>query len=66
MTQLLDPKLEGKLDEDQVQRMVLAASLCINRTARLRPEMNQVLTSLISTLTCLRLHFEDYKCTFIV
>ncbi|KAH7663226.1 Non-specific serine/threonine protein kinase protein [Dioscorea alata] len=43
MTQLLDPKLEGKFDEDQVQRMVLAASLSINRTARLRPALNQIL-----------------------
>ncbi|KAJ0969929.1 hypothetical protein J5N97_022806 [Dioscorea zingiberensis] len=43
MNQLLDPKLEGMFNEDQVQRMVLASTLCINRTARRRPEMNQIL-----------------------
>ncbi|RYR22652.1 hypothetical protein Ahy_B03g067964 isoform A [Arachis hypogaea] len=40
---LLDPSLEGKFDEVQLQRMVLAASLCITRAARLRPKMNQIL-----------------------
>ncbi|XLU92790.1 hypothetical protein S245_007142 [Arachis hypogaea] len=40
---LLDPSLEGKFDEAQLQRMVLAASLCITRAARLRPKMNQIL-----------------------
>ncbi|TKY67655.1 putative proline-rich receptor protein kinase PERK11 [Spatholobus suberectus] len=40
---LLDPNLEGKFDEAQLQRMVLAASLCITRAARLRPKLNQIL-----------------------
>ncbi|CAJ1933712.1 unnamed protein product [Sphenostylis stenocarpa] len=40
---LLDPNLEGKFDEVQLQRMVLAASLCITRSARLRPKLNQIL-----------------------
>ncbi|XP_019454230.1 PREDICTED: pto-interacting protein 1-like [Lupinus angustifolius] len=40
---LLDPNLEGKFDEAQMQRMVLAASLCITRAARLRPNLNQIL-----------------------
>lgn len=40
---LLDPKLEGKFDETQMKRMVLAASLCIARAARLRPKFNQIL-----------------------
>ncbi|KAK7264200.1 hypothetical protein RJT34_31805 [Clitoria ternatea] len=40
---LLDPNLEGKFDEAQLQRMVLTASLCITRAARLRPELNQIL-----------------------
>lgn len=40
---LLDPNLEGKFDEAQMQRMVLAASLCITRAARLRPKLNQIL-----------------------
>ncbi|XP_054788061.1 protein kinase STUNTED isoform X2 [Prosopis cineraria] len=40
---LLDSNLEGKFDEDQMQRMVKAANLCITRAARLRPKMNQIL-----------------------
>lgn len=40
---LLDPNLEGKFDEAQLQRMVLAASLCITRAARLRPKLSQVI-----------------------
>ncbi|KAJ1393758.1 Serine/threonine-protein kinase, active site [Sesbania bispinosa] len=40
---LLDPNLEGKFDETQMQRMVLAASLCITRAARIRPKMNEIL-----------------------
>ncbi|GAU33636.1 hypothetical protein TSUD_310440 [Trifolium subterraneum] len=40
---LLDPNLEGKFDISQMNKMVLAASLCITQSARLRPAMNQVL-----------------------
>uniref|UniRef100_A0A2N9IRX2 Protein kinase domain-containing protein n=1 Tax=Fagus sylvatica TaxID=28930 RepID=A0A2N9IRX2_FAGSY len=40
---ILDPKLDGKYDEIQVQGMVLAANLCITRAARLRPKMSQIL-----------------------
>ncbi|KAL5055629.1 hypothetical protein RYX36_036311 [Vicia faba] len=40
---LLDPRLEGKCDETQLQRMVLAASLCITQAARIRPKFNQIL-----------------------
>ncbi|KAK1262789.1 putative proline-rich receptor-like protein kinase PERK11 [Acorus gramineus] len=43
---ILDPNLNGKFDEAQMQRMVLAASLCITRAARLRPHMSQVLNLL--------------------
>ncbi|XP_057436684.1 protein kinase STUNTED isoform X2 [Lotus japonicus] len=40
---LLDPNLQGKFDVVQMQKMVLAASLCITRAARLRPTLNQIL-----------------------
>lgn len=40
---ILDPKLDGKYDETQVQRMVLASTLCTTRAARLRPKMSQIL-----------------------
>jgi serine/threonine protein kinase len=44
---LLDPKLEGKFDIAQMNKMVLAASLCITQSARLRPTMNQVIMAMI-------------------
>ncbi|KAF5192287.1 kinase domain [Thalictrum thalictroides] len=40
---ILDPNLPGEINEVQMQRMLLAVNLCITRTARLRPEMNQIL-----------------------
>ena len=41
---ILDPNLDGKYDEVQLHRMVLAATLCITQAARLRPKMSQVIT----------------------
>lgn len=40
---LLDPNLDMKHDEVQMRRMVLAASLCITRAARLRPQTSRVI-----------------------
>ncbi|KAE8690680.1 hypothetical protein F3Y22_tig00110893pilonHSYRG00274 [Hibiscus syriacus] len=40
---ILDPNLNGNIDETQVHRMVQAATLCITRSARLRPKMRQIL-----------------------
>ncbi|KAG6435909.1 hypothetical protein SASPL_100790 [Salvia splendens] len=42
-TTLLDPNLGSNYDHDQVERMLLAASLCIRRAPRARPQMSQVL-----------------------
>ncbi|KAI3960601.1 hypothetical protein MKX01_003775 [Papaver californicum] len=39
---VMDPDLIGNFDEAQMQRMVLAVTLCITKAARLRPEMSQV------------------------
>lgn len=41
--QLLDPKLEKKFDNYQMERMVLAATLCIRRSPRARPQMSIIL-----------------------
>lgn len=46
VTVLLDPALGGNYNELQVRRMVSAASLCITRSARLRPRTNQILSFL--------------------
>ncbi|KAG0474431.1 hypothetical protein HPP92_014117 [Vanilla planifolia] len=43
---LLDPKLEGKCDDEQMKRMMLAASLCIRRATHRRPQMSQILSLL--------------------
>lgn len=40
---ILDPNLDNNVDADQMQRMVLAAILCLTRAARLRPKMSQIL-----------------------
>lgn len=39
---LLDPDLDANYDKDQMRRMILAASLCITRVARLRPQIDKV------------------------
>lgn len=39
---LLDPSLGGNYDQDQMERMVLAASLCIRRAPRVRPQMSLI------------------------
>ncbi|KAL5843945.1 hypothetical protein ACOSQ4_009903 [Xanthoceras sorbifolium] len=42
LTQLLDPTLGENYDRDQMERMVLAAILCIRRAPRARPQMSIV------------------------
>ncbi|XP_077231790.1 protein kinase STUNTED-like [Tasmannia lanceolata] len=41
--QLLDPSLGHQYDNDQTEKMVLAASLCIRRAPRFRPRMALIL-----------------------
>ncbi|XP_062148719.1 protein kinase STUNTED isoform X2 [Alnus glutinosa] len=41
--QLLDPSLGSNYDDDQIERMVLAATLCIRREPRLRPQISLIL-----------------------
>ncbi|PNT77771.1 receptor-like cytosolic serine/threonine-protein kinase RBK1 isoform X2 [Brachypodium distachyon] len=43
ISDLLDPSLDVKHDEVEVRRMSLAASLCLGRSARLRPRISQIL-----------------------
>nr|GMD88658.1 probable receptor-like serine/threonine-protein kinase At5g57670 [Ipomoea batatas]GME00633.1 probable receptor-like serine/threonine-protein kinase At5g57670 [Ipomoea batatas]GME02235.1 probable receptor-like serine/threonine-protein kinase At5g57670 [Ipomoea batatas]GME02237.1 probable receptor-like serine/threonine-protein kinase At5g57670 [Ipomoea batatas] len=40
--QLLDPSLGSNYDREQVERMVLAASLCVRRAPRARPQMSVI------------------------
>jgi len=46
---LLDPSLGSDYDHVQIERMVLAATLCIKRAPRLRPQISIV--SLLNTRT---------------
>ncbi|XP_010913624.1 probable receptor-like serine/threonine-protein kinase At5g57670 isoform X2 [Elaeis guineensis] len=41
--ELADPKLEGKYDLDQLQKLVLTASYCVRQTSIWRPSMSEVL-----------------------
>ncbi|KAF8405674.1 hypothetical protein HHK36_007751 [Tetracentron sinense] len=43
VAQLLDPSFDSNHDRDQMERMVLAATLCIRRAPRSRPRMGLVL-----------------------
>ncbi|XP_040968352.1 pto-interacting protein 1 isoform X3 [Gossypium hirsutum] len=40
---ILDPNLNGNINETQMHRMIRAATLCITRSGRLRPKMRQIL-----------------------
>ncbi|KAF8404048.1 hypothetical protein HHK36_008925 [Tetracentron sinense] len=48
VAQLLDPSLGSNYDRDQMDRMVLAATLCIRRAPRSRPRMSIILKLLQS------------------
>ncbi|KAF3955590.1 hypothetical protein CMV_019202 [Castanea mollissima] len=43
VSQLLDPSLGDNYDQDQMERMILAATLCIRRAPRARPQISIVL-----------------------
>ncbi|CAA0807736.1 Protein kinase protein with adenine nucleotide alpha hydrolases-like domain [Striga hermonthica] len=43
---ILDPNLDGNIDEAQMQRMAQAAAFCLAQSSRLRPKMSQILTVL--------------------
>ncbi|MCE3050276.1 hypothetical protein HAX54_046779 [Datura stramonium] len=40
---ILDENLNVNIEDDQVQRMILAARLCLTQAARLRPNISQIL-----------------------
>ncbi|CAK7354752.1 unnamed protein product [Dovyalis caffra] len=43
VSQLLDPHIGREYDDDHIERMILAATLCIRRSPRCRPQMSLVL-----------------------
>jgi len=48
--QLLDPSLGENYDHEEMEKMVLAATLCIKRAPRARPQMNIVSGPLLTLL----------------
>ena len=52
LSQLLDPRLGSNYDHDQIERMVLAATLCIRREPQTRPRIGNVSLNLFSLLEC--------------
>ncbi|KAI4335455.1 hypothetical protein L6164_014099 [Bauhinia variegata] len=48
IAELADPRLEGKYDEEQLYRLVVTASYCVNQSAIWRPPMSEVLELLTS------------------
>ncbi|XP_042493982.1 probable receptor-like serine/threonine-protein kinase At5g57670 isoform X2 [Macadamia integrifolia] len=48
IAELADPKLEGKYDINQMDRLVLTASYCVSRSSIWRPSMTEVLQILIN------------------
>ncbi|GAB2219466.1 hypothetical protein Droror1_Dr00007102 [Drosera rotundifolia] len=43
LREILDPDLDGNPEEGQLQRLILAATLCLTTAASLRPHMKQIL-----------------------
>ena len=39
---ILDENMDSDINEEQMQRMAVAAKLCLTQAARLRPNMSQV------------------------
>ncbi|KAG8485747.1 hypothetical protein CXB51_019122 [Gossypium anomalum] len=48
ITELVDPKLKGKYDEDEMHRTVLTACYCVRQSAVWRPSMSEVLKLLMT------------------
>ena len=50
ITELADPKLKGKYDEDQMQRSVETACYCVRQSGVWRPSMSEVLKSVFGRI----------------
>lgn len=47
---LVDPRLEGRYDDAEMERMVSVAALCVRHSSGLRPRMGQVRGFLLLTM----------------
>ncbi|KAK9735529.1 hypothetical protein RND81_04G210700 [Saponaria officinalis] len=67
LSQLLDPRLGNEYDLGQIERMVLAATLCIRREPQLRPRIGNVLKLLKGdeeVITWAKQHVNKYPVDF--
>lgn len=55
LSELVDPRLEGAYDVEQMKRLLLAASLCVRQSSQRRPQMGRVLQILCSNHNKLQL-----------
>lgn len=61
LSKLLDPSLGNDYDHDQIERMVLAATLCVKHSPQARPQMSVVCHLSIASLSSI-----NYLLLFIV
>ncbi|KAJ9704119.1 hypothetical protein PVL29_005419 [Vitis rotundifolia] len=54
ISKLLDPDLDSNYDDPQIERMVLAATLCLRRAPRFRPQIGLVLKLLLGDMEIIR------------
>lgn len=48
IAELVDPKMEGKYDGEELHRVVLTASYCVRQSSVRRPSMSEVSIKLLS------------------
>lgn len=66
ISQLLDPSLGSEYNNCQIKRMVLAATLCIRRVPRLRPQIGVVspfpaqIHSILFVPPCMSFGYQSY------
>lgn len=60
--ELVDPALGDKYDSEEIDRVVLTASLCIEQSPILRPRMSQASTKFTKRLSLLCFSFLDVQC----
>lgn len=62
--ELLDPNISGTFDEDQFQKIVLAATHCLTRAATHRPNIREVNNTSFAGSSVLIIHEIHQDLTF--
>ena len=62
---LMDPEVDVEFNDDEVQRVIMAAKLCIDLSARLRPNVSEVRKSSSLLFRFCKVHICSYlACCF--